>query len=173
MLSYVKGEIVLIHHFDYVLFGQPAESIRSAMDAIWGKRGGPPCRRLTNNSKNNVVGSNISWPARSPDSSAFDVCLWGYLKRKGFQTRSADLHSFEIRISEERNAISRHVRVMESVMDRLHQCINLDGRCLTGVVFTSKFVVMFLSKGSCLSSHVTLNKFKYILVHNCVLTYAE
>ena len=41
--------------------------------------------------------------------------------------------------------IKCHDRVMESVMNRVQQCINIDGRCLTGFDFKSNFVVMFLN----------------------------
>jgi hypothetical protein len=42
----------------------------------------------------------------SPDLSACDYFLWYYLKRRVFQTRSADLQNLKLRISEKRNAIS-------------------------------------------------------------------
>jgi hypothetical protein len=66
---------------------------------------------------------DISWPARSPDLSACDFFLWGYLKSKVFQTRPAGLNKLKQRISEEINAISPAMllRVMESVMNRVHQ----------------------------------------------------
>jgi hypothetical protein len=38
-----------------------------------------------------------------------------------------------------------HVRVMGSVMNRFHRCINADGRYLTGVVFKSNFVANVLN----------------------------
>ena len=49
-------------------------------------------------------------------------------------------------------------------MNRVHQCINLDGRYLTGVVLKSKVVVTFLNDGKhqSFSSHY----FEYILL-NC------
>jgi hypothetical protein len=49
---------------------------------------------------------DISWPARSPDLSACDFFLWGYLKSKVFPTRPADLNNLKQGIYEEINAIS-------------------------------------------------------------------
>ena len=53
---------------------------------------------------------------------------------------------------------------MESVMNRVHQCINLDGRYLTAVGSNGNFVVMFLNYGK----HLSFNSryFPYILM-NC------
>jgi hypothetical protein len=53
-----------------------------------------------------------------------------------FQTRPADLHNHKQRIPDEINIIplTMVVRVMESVLNRMHQCISLDGH-LTGVIF--------------------------------------
>ena len=42
--------------------------------------------------------------------------------------------------------------MMECAMNRVHQCINFDGRYLTGIVFKSNFIVMFLG----LPSHISM-----------------
>jgi len=65
-----------------------------------------PCIGLSDFSNTNDVYGDISWPARSPELSVCHFFLWGYWKRWVFQTRSADLHSLKLGISEERNAIS-------------------------------------------------------------------
>jgi hypothetical protein len=53
---------------------------------------------------------------------------------------------------------------MESAMNRIHQCTNLDGRYLTGVVLKSNVVVTFLNNGKHLS--FSSHYFEYILI-NC------
>lgn len=78
---------------------------------------------------------DISWPAQRPDLSDCDFLLLGYLESKVFQTRPTDLPNLEQRIYDEITAIPQAmlVRAMESVLNRVHQCISLDGRYLTDV----------------------------------------
>jgi len=38
---------------------------------------------------------DVSWPPRSPDLTAADFFLWGYLKSKVFSTCPTDLHALE------------------------------------------------------------------------------
>jgi hypothetical protein len=80
---------------------------------------------------------DISWPAPLPDVSACDLFSRVNLKSKEFETRPAELHNLKQSISDEINAIppAMLLRIMESVLDQLHQYINLDGRHLTGVIF--------------------------------------
>ena len=56
-------------------------------------------------SKNDVY-ADIFWPAHLPNLLACDFFLHGYLKRRVFQTCSADLHNLKLRISREINVIS-------------------------------------------------------------------
>jgi hypothetical protein len=74
---------------------------------------------------------DIPWPARSPDLSACDFFLWGYLKSKIFATHISDLQKLKSRIQEEIKAIPH--RMLASVMDnfvcRLRKCIS------PGVIF--------------------------------------
>jgi hypothetical protein len=48
---------------------------------------------------------DVPWPARSPDLTACDFFLWGYLKHKVFETRPPDLDTLKQKIVEEINAI--------------------------------------------------------------------
>jgi hypothetical protein len=66
-----------------------------------------------------------------------------------FQARPADLRNLKQTISDEINAIppAMLLRLMESVLNRVHQCINLDGRHLTGVMFKIITVIMLLNNG--------------------------
>jgi len=38
---------------------------------------------------------DVPWPPRSPDLSAPDFCMWGYLKSKVYRNRSTDLHALK------------------------------------------------------------------------------
>jgi len=53
---------------------------------------------------------------------------------------------------------------MESVTNRVQQCINIDGRNLTGFDFKSNFVVMFINDRK--NSSFNLRYFELILI-NC------
>jgi len=79
---------------------------------------------------------DIPWPAHSHNLSACDFFLWGYFESKVFRTCLADLNNLKQRISEEINAISPAMllHILESVMNQLRLCINLDGQQLTGVI---------------------------------------
>lgn len=56
-------------------------------------------------SKNDVY-ADISWPAHLPNLLACHFFLYGYLKKRVFQTCSADLQNLKQRISKEINVIS-------------------------------------------------------------------
>ena len=49
---------------------------------------------------------DVQWPPRSPDLTAPDFFLWGYLKSKVYNTRCKDLHAPKPRIREEIAIIS-------------------------------------------------------------------
>lgn len=80
---------------------------------------------------------DISWPARSPDLSACDFFLWGYLKSRVFASRVPNVEILKQRIREEVQAVP--VGMLQTVMDsfarRLRQCIAKDGGYLTDVIF--------------------------------------
>lgn len=80
---------------------------------------------------------DITWPARSPDLSACNFFLWGYLKSRVFVSRVPNLEILKRRISEEVKAIPPEmlVKVMDSLVRRLRQCITKDGGYLTDVIF--------------------------------------
>jgi len=44
---------------------------------------------------------DVPWPSRSPDLSAPDFILWGYLKSKVYSNRPTDLHALKENIREE------------------------------------------------------------------------
>jgi len=91
------------------------------------------------------------WPPRSPDLYACGFFLRGYLESRVFQTFGRLTQSQTENSWRKKCHLSCHVREMESVMNRVHQCTNLDGRYLTGVVLKSNVVVTFLNNGKDLS----------------------
>jgi hypothetical protein len=77
--------------------------------------------------------------------------LWGYLESRVFQMFGRLTQSQTENSSRKKCHINCHIREMESVMNRVHQRTNLDGRYLTGVVLKSNVVLTFLNKGKHLS----------------------
>jgi len=75
-------------------------------------------------------GGDIPWPARSPDLSACDYFLWGYLKSRVFICKPRT-------IKEEIAAIPEQMtrRAMENLGVRLKQCLRNGGRHLRDVIF--------------------------------------
>lgn len=80
---------------------------------------------------------DIPWPPRSPDLTAPDFFLWGYLKEKVFESRPANLEELRNRIREEINLIEPETlqEVMSNFQRRMQQCIQNDGAHLKDVVF--------------------------------------
>jgi hypothetical protein len=109
---------------------------------------------------------DISWPAHLPDLFDCDFVSCGYMESKVFQASRADLHNLEQRIIDEINAISPAMLlgVMESALNRMLQCTNLDRQHLTGVMFN-----MYLNNGIHLSFHITLNNIYYNMVVSFIL----
>jgi hypothetical protein len=80
--------------------------------------------------------ADLTWPARSPDLSACDFSLWGYLKSRIFATRIPDLQTLKARIQEEVEAIPHRMpaSVMVNFVRRLRECIPQNGGYLPGVI---------------------------------------
>ena len=53
--------------------------------------------------------SDVPWPPRSPDLTAPDVFLWGYLKSKVYSNRPTDLHTLKESIREEIPKLSEEI----------------------------------------------------------------
>jgi len=66
---------------------------------------------------------NVPWPARSPDLSACDYFLWGYLKSRVFISKPRTIAELRQSIKEEIVAIPEQMtrRVMENLGARLEQ----------------------------------------------------
>jgi hypothetical protein len=80
---------------------------------------------------------DVNWPTRSPDLSAPDYFLWGYVKSKVYKTHSANIDDLKQRIREclqgIPNAMLQHV--MASMPSRLQECVEQQDGHLQGVVF--------------------------------------
>ena len=63
---------------------------------------------MDDNLQNRWVGRSgpIEWPARSPDLTACDYWLWGYLKEKVYARKTQDVGMLKLVIEEEIRAIS-------------------------------------------------------------------
>jgi hypothetical protein len=86
--------------------------------------------------KNMDIPGDFSWPASSPFLSSRGFLLWGCLKRRVFlDTFSSLAHSQTKNFGRKKRLITCYVRVI----NRVHQCIDLDGRYLTRVVFKGRF----------------------------------
>ena len=86
-----------------------------------------------------VISKNgeLQWPPRSPDLTAPDFFLWGYLKEKVFASNPKKLAELKDKITEEIRRIDATTleRVMESVLSRARSCVAHKGDHLTDVVF--------------------------------------
>ena len=80
---------------------------------------------------------DLTLPSRSPDLTAPDYFLWGYLKEKVYTHRLQTLQELKNTIRREIHAIPRDMirRVMEAFPRRLQQCIDANGGHLTDVIF--------------------------------------
>jgi hypothetical protein len=82
-------------------------------------------------------GGNVPWPARSPDLSACDFFLWGYLKSIVFISKPRTVAELKQSIKEEIATIPEQMThwVMENLGVRLKKCLRNGGRHLSGVLF--------------------------------------
>ena len=114
-----------------------------------------------------VAGSNtacIGWPPRSPDLTPCNFCLWGYLKAKVYEQRPQTLEALKEAIRQEVAAITPEMilKVTDSYRERLHQCINIQGRHLSDVLFKTRwcktaFCVLSRNKKTFAVSSLVLN----------------
>ena len=81
-------------------------------------------------------GDDVPWPACSPDLSACDYFLWGYLKSRVFISEPTTIAELKHSIKEEIAAIPEQMTcwVMENLGVRLKQCLRNGGRHLSDVL---------------------------------------
>ena len=79
---------------------------------------------------------DVPWPPRSPDLSACDFFLWGYLKSKVYvrKPRTVDL---KVPIREEIATVPQEilVNVMQNFEERLWTYVRQEGRQLSDIIF--------------------------------------
>ena len=82
-------------------------------------------------------GGDIDWPPRSPDLTAPDFFLWGFLKSKVYANKPKTLDELKDNIRAEITAISPEMlaNVMENARKRAEFCIRNEGGHLIDVVF--------------------------------------
>ena len=80
---------------------------------------------------------DVPWPPRSPDLTAPDFFLWGYLKHKVFETRPRNLEELRNQIREAVKGVEPVTlrKVMMDFQRRIQQCIQNDGAHLKDIVF--------------------------------------
>lgn len=81
--------------------------------------------------------SDFNWPSRSPDLTAPDFFLWGYLKDRVFRSKPRTLPHLRNNIQEEIQAIGPDTlrKVMEQAMERARLCLANNGGHLRDIIF--------------------------------------
>ncbi|CAK9826872.1 hypothetical protein ANTRET_LOCUS4642 [Anthophora retusa] len=107
--------------------GATAHTVRSTMDTL---RGIFDERIISRNSA-------FNWPPRSPDLTAPDFFLWGYLKEKVYANKSRSLDQLKENIRTEiRNVMPETLtNVMENVLKRAQLCEAKNGQHLCDIIF--------------------------------------
>ncbi|KAJ9579241.1 hypothetical protein L9F63_024657 [Diploptera punctata] len=86
---------------------------------------------LDDHLQNRWVGrrGSIEWPARSPDLTACDYWLWGYLKEKVYARKHQDVDMLKLVIEEENRAIPLNMyhNAMNDFLKRCQLCLDANG----------------------------------------------
>jgi hypothetical protein len=79
---------------------------------------------------------DVAWPPRSPDLSACDFFLWGYLKQKVYVNRPHTIQDVKDNIRAEISQIPQNMlqKVMNSVRWRVELCLNSGGAHLSDII---------------------------------------
>jgi hypothetical protein len=82
---------------------------------------------------------NIPWPPRSPDITACDFFLWGYIKSRVYQPTLRTLDDLKQKIREEVTQISILPEILRNVITsfqrRLDESLLRNGRHLTNIIY--------------------------------------
>ena len=80
---------------------------------------------------------NINWPPRSPDLTAPDFFLWGYLKERVYVNNPETIEQLKINITNEIAALNEETltSVMEHVLVRANLCEANGGNYLNDIIF--------------------------------------
>lgn len=80
--------------------------------------------------------SEINWPARSPDLSACDYFLWGYLKERVYVNKPRTILELKANIVAEIRGLQPQMKdVMENALKRAHHCEANNGGHLSDIIF--------------------------------------
>jgi hypothetical protein len=79
----------------------------------------------------------VEWPARSPDLSACDFFLWGYLKIKVYENKPRTTMDLKQNIRDQVAAVSPTMlqRVMQNFQKHLWEYVDNNGCHLTDTIF--------------------------------------
>uniref|UniRef100_A0A0K0ELC2 DUF4817 domain-containing protein n=1 Tax=Strongyloides stercoralis TaxID=6248 RepID=A0A0K0ELC2_STRER len=82
---------------------------------------------------------DINYPSQSPDLSAADFFLWGYLKDQVYKNRPKTIDELKDNIEEEIGYIQQDTlkKVMENVLERVKKVRELNGKYLGDIIFRS------------------------------------
>jgi len=80
---------------------------------------------------------DVPWPPRSPDLSACDFFLWGYLKSKVYVRKPRTVDVLKVSIREEIATVPQEmsVNVMQNFEERLQTRVRQEGRHLSDLIF--------------------------------------
>ena len=80
---------------------------------------------------------DVPWPPCSPDLSACDFFLWGYLKSKVYVRKPRTVDDLKVSIREEIATVPQEmlVNVMQNFEERLRTCVRQEGRHLSDIIF--------------------------------------
>ena len=83
--------------------------------------------------------SDFNWPPRSPDLTAPDCFLWGYLKGKVYINKPRTIEQLKSNIRDEINNKTLEVvrKVMENVLERARICEAENGHHLRHIIFNN------------------------------------
>jgi hypothetical protein len=88
---------------------------------------------------------DTEWPPRSPDFTASDFFLWGYLKSKVYASKPNNLGDLKTAIRNEIQLISNETlaKVMAEVLVRSQECIRFNGGYLKSVILKNRQCLYF------------------------------
>jgi len=84
-----------------------------------------------------LVLADVPWPPRSPDLSACDFFLWGYLVSKVYVRKPRTVDDLKVSIPEETVTVPQEmlVNMMQNFEERLRTCVRQEGRHLSYIIF--------------------------------------
>lgn len=83
------------------------------------------------------LNSDFEWPPRSPDLTAPDFWLWGYLKDKVYANRPRTIQQLKANIRQEILSLQPQMlrSVMENSLERARLCEDENGGYLRDIIF--------------------------------------